>query len=244
MTVRLVVLGTETRHHHIWPEAPDLPDDIGKNFVAVPNAQCFGRAFRKAEIDCAREKLPAMIEPARGEKFLCADDTEALAQLGPDQVLPAVAARDGKIGGVIKRTIRPKRDEIRVLIVRMRGHVEHAAKHVQFLERELNFRGIHRLRKHPRRRIGRAQNNCTHEKKSSCSPNKPRDARNHRRSNGIPASAPPLCGRRKQRRLFIDILLRLQPINQRFDAIFLLIRNGGRLRFLRVFRCSGKIAGR
>src|SRR5207237_87566 len=120
-------------------------------------------AFRKAEIDRAREKLVAMIEPARGEKFLGANHTEARAQLGPDQVLAAIAARDGKIRGVVKRTVRPERHEVRVLIIRMRGDVEDAAEHIQFLERELNFRGVHWRRKHRWRWIGGARDDHAHE---------------------------------------------------------------------------------
>src|SRR5438045_4226122 len=118
MAARLMVLGAETRHDHIRPESANLPDDVGKNFIAIPNAQRFLRAFRKAEIDRAREKLVAMIEPARGEKFLGANHAEAHAQLGPDQALSTIAARDGKIGGVVKRTVRPTRHAIRFLITR------------------------------------------------------------------------------------------------------------------------------
>src|SRR5437764_12118325 len=99
MAVRLVVVGTEARHDHIRPESANLPDDVGKNFIAIPNAQSFLRAFRKAEINRAREKLVAMIETARGEKFLGAYHSETHAKLRPVQVLVARAARECMISG-------------------------------------------------------------------------------------------------------------------------------------------------
>jgi hypothetical protein len=47
------------------------------------------------------------------------------------------------------------------------GDVEDAPEHIQFLERELNFSRVHRLRKHPRGLIGgktHAQSDTGYEK--------------------------------------------------------------------------------
>ena len=79
MAVRLVVVRTETRHDHIRSKSPDDPDDVRENLVAIPNAQRLFRVFRETEIDRAGEELPAVIEPARGEKLLRANDAELFA---------------------------------------------------------------------------------------------------------------------------------------------------------------------
>ena len=90
MTVRLVVLRTETRHDHIRPETANLPDDIGKNFVAIPNPQSFLRAFRKAEINRAGEELATAIQLSRREEFLGAGDAELFVEFGTEDVLAAI----------------------------------------------------------------------------------------------------------------------------------------------------------
>ena len=49
----------------------------------------------------AREKLPAAVEPARGEQFLRAGHAELLAEFRAQHILAAVAARHGKISRAI-----------------------------------------------------------------------------------------------------------------------------------------------
>ena len=147
MTVRVAVFGRETRHDKIRSKFSDHPNDIRENFFPIPDAQSFLGRFGKTEIVRAGEKLAAVIDPPCGEQFLRANDTELIAQLRPDQILAAIAAGEREIGGVIECAVRPIRDQARVLIVRMRRDVEDAAEDIQFLERETNLRGIHRLRR-------------------------------------------------------------------------------------------------
>ncbi len=67
------------------------------------------------------------VEPARGEQLLRPDRAEALAELVADQVLPAVAAREREVGHVHLTPAREPREQLRVLVVRMRTDDEHAA---------------------------------------------------------------------------------------------------------------------
>ena len=86
-----------------------------------------------------------MVDAPRRQQLLRTNDAELLAQLRPDQILSAVAARERQVGGVVKRTVRPVGDQAGVFVVRMSGDVEDAAEHVQLLKRETSVCGIHRL---------------------------------------------------------------------------------------------------
>ena len=39
MAVRVAVFGWETGDHEVGPKLPDYPDDVGENFLPVPDAQ-------------------------------------------------------------------------------------------------------------------------------------------------------------------------------------------------------------
>src|SRR6266513_2697725 len=133
MTVRLIILGTETRHHYIRSEIPHDPHDVSKNFVVIPEAHCLFRRFGKPEVVRSCEELLRMIDASRIEQFFSSNYTEALAQFGSQYILTPVAACDRKISGVVKQTVRPKRHQICVFVVRVRRDVKNAAKHVEFL---------------------------------------------------------------------------------------------------------------
>jgi hypothetical protein len=155
MAVRLVILGTEARYHYIRPKIPDDPYDVSKNFVVIPDVQRFISRFRKPEIECSREELPGVVDAARIQQFLCSNDAEALAQFWSQYILTSVAARNRKISGVVKGTVRPERHQICVFVVRVRGDVKNAAKHVELVQCELNLAGVHLLWRQRRRGIGR-----------------------------------------------------------------------------------------
>src|SRR5262245_8730106 len=116
MTVRFVILGTETRHYYIRPEIPDNPHDVSKNFVVIPDVQRFPSRLRKPEVVRSRKELLRMVNAPRIEQFLCSDDAKALAEFGSQYVLTSVAARNRKISGVVKRTVRPERHQICVFV--------------------------------------------------------------------------------------------------------------------------------
>ena len=57
MTVRLVIVRTETRDDYVRTKSTNDPDDVGEDFVTIPNPQRLFRVFRKSEIDRTREEL-------------------------------------------------------------------------------------------------------------------------------------------------------------------------------------------
>src|SRR5205809_7113937 len=101
MAVRLLILGTEARHHYVRPEIPDDPHDVSKNFVVIPEAHCLFSRFRKPEIGCSREELLCMIDASRIEQFLSSNNAEALVQSRTAQVLPPAPARIRKASGLV-----------------------------------------------------------------------------------------------------------------------------------------------
>src|SRR4051812_34263828 len=96
----------KTSHDYIGPILANDPHDIAQDLLAIPKTQRFLWCFREAEIYGASEKLPAAIEPACCEQFLRARDAELFVKLRANFVLPAVAARQRKIGGAIAATAR------------------------------------------------------------------------------------------------------------------------------------------
>src|SRR5882724_7676694 len=154
MAVRLLILGTEARDHYVRAKLPDDPYDVSKNFVVIPKPHCLFSRFGKPEIGCSREELLRMVDASRIEQFLRSNSAEPLAQFRTDQILAAVPARNRKISAVIKRTVRPERHQICVFVVGMRRDVKNTAKHVEFLECELNLARIHLFWRQQRWRSG------------------------------------------------------------------------------------------
>jgi hypothetical protein len=154
MAVRLLILGTEARHHYIRSEIPDDPHDVSKNFVVIPEAHCLFSRFRKSEIGCSREELLRMVDASGIQQFLCSNNAEPLAQFRADQILAAVPARHRKISGVVERTVRPERHQVCVFVIRMRRDVKNAAKHVELFQCQLHLAPIHLFRRQQRRHVG------------------------------------------------------------------------------------------
>ena len=84
MSVRFVVVRTETGDDHVGFPFSNCPDDVGENFVTVPDPQGFRGALRKTEIDGAGEKLLAVIDAARGEKFVSSNHSKTFAEFRTD----------------------------------------------------------------------------------------------------------------------------------------------------------------
>src|SRR5512132_917731 len=133
MAMRLFILWAEASHYYIRPEIPDDPHNVSKNFVVTPEAHRFVSRFGKPEVGCSREELLRMVDASRIEQFLRSNNAEPLAEFRTNQILATVPARNRKIGGVVKRTVRPQRHQICVFVVRVRRDVKHAAKHVELL---------------------------------------------------------------------------------------------------------------
>src|SRR5437588_6309617 len=147
MTVRQMILRTEASHDDIRSKPPDHPNHIGKNLVVIPDPQGLLRRLGESEINRSREKLLAMIESPSGEQFLRSNNAETLAQFRSDQILTAISARNRKISRLVKRTVRPQRHQICVFIIGMGSEVEDPAKHIEFLQGELDLATTHRFGK-------------------------------------------------------------------------------------------------
>ena len=121
-------LRSEPRHDHVRTERADHADDVGEDGLPVPDPQRLLVVLRIPEVFRAREILPPPIQAPGHEQLLGAGHTQLLAELGTEQILAAVAAREREIGRTVSTTARQVGDGLRVLIVRMRRDVEHAAQ--------------------------------------------------------------------------------------------------------------------
>ena len=75
----------------------------------------------ETEIDGAGEELLGAVDPARGQQFLRADQPQQVALLRSDEVLPALAAGGGEIGGAHVPAAGEVRQHGGVFVVRVRA---------------------------------------------------------------------------------------------------------------------------
>src|SRR5262249_59764328 len=94
--------------------------------LARPDRERLRGALREAEVDGAGEELPAAVEAAGGEELLGADHAQLLEELGADHVLAAVAPGEREIGRAVAAAAGEVGDELGVLVVGGRGHVQDA----------------------------------------------------------------------------------------------------------------------
>ena len=88
------------------------------------------------------------VDAAGGEQFLGADHAELGAQLRADQVLAAVPAREGQVGGAQVAAPGQGGEHGGVLVVGVGGHIEHAAHGLQAVQL------LQQVRRVPDRRLG------------------------------------------------------------------------------------------
>jgi len=154
----------EAGQDDVGTEAPDHPHDVGEDAVVSPEPERLLRALREAEVERAREELLRAIEAARGEQLLRADHAEALAGLGAQDVLSAVAAGEREVCRAHEPTARETREQRGVVVVRMRADVQHAAHHLELAQRDAQLAGIERI---GRARIGgdRGREECEQQQR-------------------------------------------------------------------------------
>src|ERR1041384_8706462 len=89
--------------------------------VRRPGARGLLQRLGEPEVELAAEILPGAVERARAEQLLTADEPELFAQLGPDQVLPALSPGKGEVRRL--GPLAPNQDgqELGVLVVGGRG---------------------------------------------------------------------------------------------------------------------------
>ncbi len=135
------VIRGEPGDDHVGPEFSDHPDDVRQDFFLPPELECFLGGLGIAEIDGPREILFGPVDPAGRQELLGPDDPDLGALFRADQVLAALAAGEGQVGRPELSALREIGQDGRVLIVRMGGHVEDAAKDVELVKGDVQVRG-------------------------------------------------------------------------------------------------------
>ena len=108
------------------PEAPDHIDDVFENRVPRPEPKCLVGRLRESEVVRAREELSRPVQLAGGEQLFGADDAELGAELGADQVLAALPARQREICRLGAHAARQQHQELGVFVVGVRADHQHA----------------------------------------------------------------------------------------------------------------------
>src|SRR5581483_8296685 len=125
----------EDRHDDLRPEPADHGEDVGEERVARPEAERFGRSLGEPEVVGAGEVLLGAVEPARGEQLLGAEDAELGAELGPEQVLSALAAGERQVRRARAQAAREDGEQLGVFVVGVGADHEHAFARAELLER-------------------------------------------------------------------------------------------------------------
>ncbi len=111
----------ENQNDDVGAVAADDPDDVAEDAVVPPLLHGFGGGFAETEIDGAGEELLGAIDLARRQQFLGANHAQRRALFGADQILPALAAGDGKVGGAHVAATREIGQHAGALVIRVRG---------------------------------------------------------------------------------------------------------------------------
>jgi hypothetical protein len=112
VAVRAARLGREARDDDVGPERADDPHDVGEHLLVVPFREGLAVVLGIPEVPRAAEELAAAVDPAGREELLRPDDPEEVAELGPEEVLAAVAARQRQVGGPVAAPAREVGDQL------------------------------------------------------------------------------------------------------------------------------------
>ena len=115
------------RDHHLRAIRADHAHHVGGECLAIPLLEGLDGVLGEPEVVRAREELLRAVEPPCREQLLGADRAKALAEVVTDQVLAAVATREREVGHMHPVLACEPRQQLCVLVVRMRTDHEHAA---------------------------------------------------------------------------------------------------------------------
>ena len=115
---------TEHRYHDLRPEPSDHAHDVLEDRIARPVAPGLLQRLGVPEVVGAGEELPSAVEPARSQELLTPQQPQGLAQLGTDQILPALATVKREIGRFGTHAADEHRQQLGVLVVGMRADHE------------------------------------------------------------------------------------------------------------------------
>ncbi|OPZ81421.1 MAG: hypothetical protein BWY77_00651 [bacterium ADurb.Bin431] len=108
----------------------------------APDLQAFIAGFGVAKVDGAGEKLLRSVDAPRRQQFLGADDPHQLALFTAEQVLAAVAAGEGEIGGVGQTLSGQVSQQSGVFVVGMGADVENTAEDVETGQGQLHLGAV------------------------------------------------------------------------------------------------------
>ena len=119
---------------HMGPEGTDHPGDVPQQLLLRPVPERLLGRLRVPEVERASEELDGAVDRAGRDELPGPDEAEPLAELAPDQILAAVAARQREIG--CSRSVSPgeRRENGGVLIIRMRRDHEHPLRPIELTE--------------------------------------------------------------------------------------------------------------
>ena len=116
----------EHRDDHMRPKGSHHANYVAEDRVARPVLVRVDGVLRESEVERAREELLGAVDAPCRQQLLGANHTQRFAELVADQILPAVAAREGEIRRLDVSSAGEPRDEKRVLVVGMRTDHQHA----------------------------------------------------------------------------------------------------------------------
>src|SRR5262249_49806120 len=106
--------GGKARNNDVGPEGANDAHHVAQDLLPVPDSEGLGVILGNAKVEGPGEELACAVQTPGGEQLLRAEDAEGFAELGAEQVLPAVAAGDRKVGGAATAAAREVGEKGRV----------------------------------------------------------------------------------------------------------------------------------
>ena len=130
----------EDRQDDLRLEAPKDAHSVGEQRLFRPLAEGLWQRPGVAEVEGAGEVLPRAIDAARRQQLLGAQNSQRFAEIGSDQVLPPLAARQREVGRLTAELARHQRQRRRVFVVGMGADDQQPAMRLELGERPVERR--------------------------------------------------------------------------------------------------------
>ncbi len=137
------------------PKPPQHAHGVFEQDLTRPLLQRLFQGAREPEVVGAGEELSRAVQPPRRGELLRAHEAQAHAEVRSDEVLPALAAGERKIRRLAAHAPGHRREQLGVLVVRMRGDDEEAAMRREAAQRPVD--GLQSAGRGGRQRIGRGR---------------------------------------------------------------------------------------
>lgn len=134
--------GGEPGDDDVGTEPAHGPDHVGQGRVVAPDGKRLLWSLGEAEVGAAGEVLLGAVQVPRGQELLGADEGQAVAQFGPDEVLTAPAPGHGEVGRAHLGALGEGGEGRRVLVVGVGRDVQHRAQHLELVQEHLERRRV------------------------------------------------------------------------------------------------------